>query len=151
MKYVITGGAGRISGPITEKLLGAGHLVTIIGRDASKLAKLKEKGAVIAEGSVEDPSFLAFAFSGADVAYLMIPPNFQTEDFREYQHRVGQNYIAALKSAGIRKVVFLSSIGAHMGTGSGPVDGLSGSEERRVGKCVRLDGGAGVQARLKRH
>jgi uncharacterized protein YbjT (DUF2867 family) len=129
MKYVITGGAGRISGPLTEKLLGTGHLVTVIGRDASKLGNLKEKGAVIAAGSVEDPSFLAFAFSGADAAYLMIPPNFQTDDFREYQHLVGQNYIAALKSSGIRKVVFLSSIGAHMGKGSGPVDGLSDFEQ----------------------
>jgi len=129
MKYVITGGAGHISGPLTEKLLDAGHKITVIGRDASHLAKLKEKGAEAAIGSVEDASFLTSAFNGADVAYLMIPPNFQTGDFRGYQRVVGQNYITALKSAGIRKVVFLSSVGAHMGKGSGPVDGLSDFEQ----------------------
>ncbi len=128
MKYVITGGSGHISGPLTEKLLSAGHQVTLIGRDASKLEKYKAKGAVIAEGSIEDSQFLQGAFRGADAAYLMIPPNNGVEDFRGYQHRTGQNYIDALRSAGIRKVVFLSSIGAHMGKGSGPVDGLADFE-----------------------
>ena len=129
MKYVITGGSGHISGPLTEKLLSAGQQVTLIGRKASKLESFREKGALIAEGSVEDAAFLQKAFNGADAAYLMIPPNQEAEDFRGYQHRVGQNYIAALRSAGIKKVVFLSSIGAHMGKGSGPVDGLSDFEQ----------------------
>ncbi len=129
MKYVITGGSGHISGPLTEKLLSAGHQVTLIGRDAAKLEKYKAKGAVIAAGSIEDARFLQSAFSGADAVYLMIPPNHEVEDFRGYQHRVGRNYIAVLKSAGIRKVVFLSSIGAHMGKGCGPVDGLADFEQ----------------------
>ena len=82
MKYVITGGSGHIAGPLTEKLLSAGHVVTLVGRDASKLEKYREKGALVAAGSLEDASFLVSAFSGADAAYLMIPPNYTVEDFR---------------------------------------------------------------------
>ena len=37
MKYVITGGSGNISGPLVEKLLKAGHQVTVIGRKREHL------------------------------------------------------------------------------------------------------------------
>ena len=58
MKYVITGGAGHISKPLTEKLLAAGHAVTVIGRNAENLKELVAKGAKAAIGSVEDVQFL---------------------------------------------------------------------------------------------
>ena len=66
MKYVITGGAGHISKPITEALLKAGHQVKVIGRNAEHLSELKAKGVETAIGSVEDPAFVAQAFAGAD-------------------------------------------------------------------------------------
>ena len=44
MNYVITGGAGHISRPLTETLLNAGHEVTVIGRTAEKLQPLVDKG-----------------------------------------------------------------------------------------------------------
>lgn len=139
MKYLITGGAGHTSGPLTEKLLKAGLQVTLIGRDSSKLKKYAESGATIAAGSVEDPAFLEKAFSGADAAYLMLPPNMQVEDFRAYQKAVSHNYIQALKSAGIKKVVVLSSIGAHMINGAGPVDGLAYFEQLITKELPEVD------------
>jgi uncharacterized protein YbjT (DUF2867 family) len=45
MKYVITGGAGHISRPLTETLLDAGQQVTVIGRSSEHLRALTEKGA----------------------------------------------------------------------------------------------------------
>ncbi len=128
MKYVITGGAGNISQPLTEKLLNAGHQVTVIGRAAEKLQPLTDKGAIAAIGSVEDESFLNATFAGADAVYLMIPPNFSVANWRHFQNLVASNYIAALEANGIQKVVVLSSVGAHMGNGAGPVDGLADLE-----------------------
>ena len=129
MKYIITGAAGHISGPLTEKLLEANHEVTLIGRDAGKLEKYRENGAKIAAGSVDDAAFLEGVFRGADAAYLMIPQNPETDDFRGFQQRVAENYVQALKTNGIKKVVVLSSIGAHMGKGAGPVDGVAYLEQ----------------------
>jgi len=125
MKYVLTGGAGHITQPVAEKLLAAGHIVTVIGRDAAKLKPLTEKGATAAVGSVEDRAFLTQAFAGADAVYLMIPPNFGVTDWLGYQQQVADNFIEAIKANDIRKTVVLSSIGAHMITGAGPVDGLA--------------------------
>jgi uncharacterized protein YbjT (DUF2867 family) len=129
MKYVITGGAGHISSPLAQKLLDAGHEVTVIGRSAEKLQSLVSKGAKAAIGSVEDAAFVADTFAGADGVYAMIPPNFVTDNFRHYQNTVARNYTDAIIANGIKKVVVLSSIGAHMGNGAGPVDGLADFED----------------------
>lgn len=130
MKYVVTGGAGHITKPFAEKLLAAGHEVTVIGRDAAKLQSLVEKGAKAAVGSVEDPSFLTTAFTGADAVYLMIPPNFGVTDWLGYQKKVADYFVQAVKLNQIKKVVVLSSVGAHMRKGAGPVDGLAYLEQQ---------------------
>ncbi|XVJ67821.1 MAG: NAD(P)H-binding protein [Lacibacter sp.] len=130
MKYVVTGGAGHITKPLVEKLLAAGHEVTVIGRDAAKLQSLVEKGAKAAVGSVEDPSFLTNAFAGADAVYLMIPPNFGVTDWLGYQKKVADYFVQAVKLNQIKKVVVLSSVGAHMRKGAGPVDGLAYLEQQ---------------------
>jgi uncharacterized protein YbjT (DUF2867 family) len=46
MKYVITGGAGNISKPLTEKLLNADHDVTVIGRNAENIRSLTDTSVV---------------------------------------------------------------------------------------------------------
>jgi uncharacterized protein YbjT (DUF2867 family) len=130
MKYVITGGAGNISMPLAEALLAAGHHVTIIGRSAENLKPLTDKGAKAAVGSLEDGVFVTSTFKEADAVYLMIPPNFAATGWREYQNQVADIYVNALKENGIKYAVVLSSVGAHMGNGAGPVDGLSDLEKK---------------------
>lgn len=130
MKYVVTGGAGHITKPLTEKLLAAGHEVTVIGRDAARLHSLVEKGAKAAVGSVEDPGFLSQTFAGADAVYLMIPPNFTVADWMGYQKKVADFFVQAIKINRIQKVVVLSSVGAHKRKGAGPVDGLAYLEQQ---------------------
>ncbi|MBX9781864.1 MAG: NAD(P)H-binding protein [Chitinophagaceae bacterium] len=131
MNYVLTGGAGHITKPVAEQLLNAGHRVTIISRNADNVKDLVAKGAAVATGSVEDAAFLKEAFKGADAVYLMIPPNFVPEGgWRTYQNKVTDNYINAITSNNIKKIVVLSSVGAHMGNGAGPVDGLADLEKK---------------------
>jgi uncharacterized protein YbjT (DUF2867 family) len=123
MKYVITGGAGHISKPLTERLLASGHDVTVIGRNEKNLASLTEKGAKAAIGTVEDVVFLKAAFAGADAVYTMVPPQYAAESLDAYQ-RVGAKYAEAIKANNIQYAVNLSSVGAHMREGCGPVSGL---------------------------
>ena len=129
MNYVITGGAGHISKPLAETLIAAGHQVTIIGRNAANLQELVAKGAKAAIGSVEDVAFLSATFKGADGLYLMIPPNYGTTDLKGAITQVGKNYAAALKASPVKHVVVLSSIGAHLPDGTGPITGLHRTEQ----------------------
>lgn len=131
MKYVLTGGAGHITKPAAEQLLAAGHKVVIISRNAANMAELAAKGAGTAIGSVEDEAFVKNAFSGADAVYLMVPPDFSnTGSLREFQNKVADIYVNAIKANNIKNVVLLSSVGAHMGNGAGPIDGLAGLERK---------------------
>ncbi len=125
MKYVITGSLGHISKPLVERLIKDGHEVTVVTSSAARTEAIEALGARAAVGSVEDAAFVSSSFAGADAVYLMIPPNFAVTDWLRYQQQVADHYVAAIRANNIKYVVQLSSIGAHLGKGAGPVDGLA--------------------------
>lgn len=128
--YAITGATGNTGRRIAETLLENGKRVRVIGRNADRMQSLVDKGAVAFLGSLEDKSFLSDAFHGVTAAYVMIPPDYQTEDLRAYQNQVGEAITAALIQANVRYVVNLSSLGAHLPEGTGPILGLHDQEQR---------------------
>lgn len=129
MKYVVTGSLGNISKPLAEKLVAAGHDVTVVSSKAEKAAQIEEIGAKAAIGSVEDVVFLTKAFIDADVVYTMVPPYFGASDWKKHIAGIGENYAEAIKASGVKNVVNLSSMGAHMPEGCGPVSGLYFAEK----------------------
>ena len=124
MKYVITGGAGNISRPIVEKLLTSGAEVSVIGRNQEYLKPLIDKGAKPLIGSVTDVSFLTKAFAGADAVYSMVPPIWEVDDWKGYIGSIGENFAKAITANKVKYVVNLSSVGAHLPDGTGPLVGL---------------------------
>ena len=123
MKIIITGSLGHISKPLAKELVQKGHSVTVISSNPNKQKEIEAIGAVAAIGSIEDLSFLAKTFTGADAVYTMLPP-FKFEenpnlDAREEARRLTTNYVTAIQQSGVKKVVHLSSIGAHTDKGNG--------------------------------
>ena len=122
MKITITGSLGNISKPLAQELVQKGHQVTVITSDVEKQTAIEAFGAKAAIGSVEDAAFLTNAFTGADAVYCMIPranyfdPNL---DLDAFTRKIGNNYAEAIKKSGVKRVVFLSSIGAHLEQNSG--------------------------------
>jgi len=122
MKITITGSLGNISKPLTQELVQKGHQVTVISSSVEKQAEIEALGASAAIGSVEDAAFLTKAFTGADAVYCMIPranyfdPNL---DLDAFTRKIGNNYAEAIQKSGVKRVVFLSSIGAHLEQNSG--------------------------------
>ena len=127
--YTITGATGNIGHRITEDLLDAGHKVRAVARNVEKLQTLVDKGAEAFSGSLEDTEFLARAYQGSDAVFAMTPPNPQSNDFRAFQNDIAKSHISAIKSAGLKYVVALSSIGAHLTEGAGIVQGLNDFEQ----------------------
>jgi len=123
MKITITGSLGNISKPLAKQLIKAGHQLTIISSNAEKVAAIEALGATAAIGLVTDVDFLTKAFTGADAVYTMVPPNFGASNYREYVGSIGKNYAEAVAKAGVSRVVNLSSIGAHLNAGTGPIAG----------------------------
>lgn len=125
MNLVLTGAAGNITKPLALKLLAEGHAVTIIGRNAENLKPLVDQGATAATGHMEDEAFLTAAFNGADAVHTMLPVPYHAADWVTYGQQIGQNYASALRTNGIKKVVNLSTYGAHRREGIGPVNSIA--------------------------
>lgn len=130
MKYVITGSLGHISRPLVAGLVKAGNEVTVITSQPERLKEIESLGARGLAGSVEDFAFVSAALKGADAVYLMIPPNTAAPQYRVYQKKVADNYARAVAENGIRFAVSLSSIGAHLENGAGPIDGVAYLERK---------------------
>ena len=79
-------------------------------------------GATAAIGTIEDIDFLTTSFASADSVYTMIPPdNFfdLSLELKTYYGRIASNYFKAIEQAGVKRLVHLSSIGAHLDKESG--------------------------------
>ena len=124
MKFTVTGSLGNISKPLVQTLIAAGHQVTVISSDPKRAADIEALKATAAIGSVDDIAFLTNAFKGADAIYTMVPPNFGATNWKDYIGSIGRNYAEAIKQAGVKYVVNLSSVGAQLKEGAGPVSGL---------------------------
>ena len=124
MKIIVTGSLGHISRPLVEKLTAAKHDVTVISSNADRKEEIEALGAKASIGSVGDLAFVTETFKGADAVYTMVPPTFSASDWKQHIAGVGKIYAQAIAAAGVKNVVNLSSIGAHMPEGCGPVSGL---------------------------
>lgn len=124
MKIIVTGSLGNISRPLTEELVRKGHNVTVISSKKDNRSNIEQLGAKAAIGQLEDAAFLTTTFKGADAAYCMVPPNYENvSDPVEYYEKVGNSYIQAIKQSGVKRIVQLSSYGAHLDKGTGPILG----------------------------
>ena len=134
--YVVLGASGNTGSVVASSLLSRGQKVRVVGRSADRLKDLASQGAEIAVADVADAPALTRAFKGADSAYVLIPPDPTSQDFRAYQDRVSDAIVTALQNAGVKNVVSLSSIGADKASGTGPVTGLYNFEQ----KLNQIDG-----------
>ena len=122
--YIILGATGNTGSIIAENLLKAGKQVIVVGRDAAKLQKFKDQGATLAIGDLSDVNFLTNTFKGAKAVYTLIPPSWVVSDWRQYMINTATTITIALAKSGVENVVNLSSQGAHLPEGAGPVSGL---------------------------
>jgi len=129
MKITITGSLGNISGPLAAALVKAGHQVTVVSSSENRKAEIEALGATAAIGSVEDVEFLTGPFKGADVVYTMVPQQHDSDDYKGFIRATAQNLADAIKAAGVTHIVNLSSIGAHLPSGTGPIAGMHDAEE----------------------
>jgi uncharacterized protein YbjT (DUF2867 family) len=128
--YVVLGASGNTGHVVAKNLLARGQKVRVVGRDAARLQALAAEGAEIFVGDVTDTRAMAKAFRGAETAYVMIPPNLTSNDYRSYQERAVDAIATAVRHAGVKNVVSLSSIGADKASGTGPVVGLHNLEQK---------------------
>ncbi|WP_394774189.1 NAD(P)H-binding protein [Flavobacterium sp.] len=129
MKITISGSLGNIGKPLTTKLIASGHDVTVITSNNDRVEAIEALGAKAAVGLVGDAAFLKNAFTNADAVFAMTPPNIGGSNVIANTINAGKAFAAAINAAGVKRVVMLSSIGADLSGGNGPIAGLYNIEK----------------------
>ncbi|PTT03031.1 NAD-dependent dehydratase [Pedobacter sp. HMWF019] len=125
MNIILTGSLGNIGKPLTETLVSNGHTVTVISSNTKRQKDIEQLGAKAAIGKLQDVDFLTETFKGADIVYLMetmeaVGDMFdKAVDFIGDITKIGENYKEAVQRSGVKKIIHLSSIGAHTNKGTG--------------------------------
>lgn len=128
--YAILGATGHVGSVIANSLLGKGEKVRVVGRDRGRLEKFVRKGGEAVTANVTDAAALTKALARVRAAFLMIPPNMTSQDYRADQELASDAIASAVQESGLQYAVFLSSIGAHAPAGTGPIAGLHAAEEK---------------------
>lgn len=123
MKIVISGSLGNVGKPLAERLV-SDHDITVISSNKDRRAAIEAIGATPAIGSVLDAGFLKATFRNADTIFAMTPPQIAASSIVATTIDAGKAFAAAVKEAGVKRLVMLSSIGADVPHGTGPVTAL---------------------------
>jgi uncharacterized protein YbjT (DUF2867 family) len=106
---VVVGATNEVGKEVARALTGQGHIVRGVARSLGV--------------ALDDADALVSAFSGADSAYVMIPFDITAPDLHRFEDEIGARLAAAIAHSGVRRVVLLSGLNAHlrMGTSLGAV------------------------------
>lgn len=128
--YVIAGVSGNTGSVVATTLLAAGQPVRVIVRDAAKGEPWRARGAEVAVADLADQAALTRALTGATGAYLLLPPPgwTQTGIAADRQAKTAA-LLGAVRAARPGHVVLLSSVGADLAGGTGPIQYLHPVEQ----------------------
>ena len=122
MKITVTGSLGYISKPLTQELVKKGHSVNVISSKPERKKDIEALGAKAGIGTMKDADFLTSSFAGSDAVYCMLALDGFTDpklSIKEQAKKVASNYAQAIQQSGVKRVVYLSSVGAHTDKGNG--------------------------------
>lgn len=122
--YVIAGVTGHVGSVVARELIAKGKKVRVIVRNAAKAEAYSKQGAEAAVGSLDDQPFLTATLRGATAFFTLLPPNYGAPEPYAAQCQVSDVIAQAVKAAKVPRVVMLSSVGADLDKGTGPIKGL---------------------------
>ena len=122
--FVVAGVTGHTGKVVAETLLAQSLPVRVIVRDAKKGEAWKARGAEVAIAEIKDVNAMTQALHGASGVYLLSPPAMEITDISKHSSEVAGALKAAINESGVKHVVFLSSIAAHLPSGTGPIVGV---------------------------
>jgi uncharacterized protein YbjT (DUF2867 family) len=121
---VVAGVTGHVGSVAADSLLAKGQKIKVLVRNADKGESWSKKGAEVAVGTLEDQASLTGALRGASAFFTLLPPNYQAADFFVSQRVTSDSIAGAVKASGVPYVVLLSSVGADLASGNGPIKGI---------------------------
>jgi uncharacterized protein YbjT (DUF2867 family) len=115
------GVSGNTGGATARSLLEMSVPVRAVVRDPAKGEPWAARGAEIAVADLADPAALSEAFEGVAAAYVLNPPAYALPDLFARAEELARSIAEAARRSRLPRLVVLSSIGAHLRSGTGNI------------------------------
>jgi uncharacterized protein YbjT (DUF2867 family) len=135
--FVISGVTGNTGSIVAQALLDKGKDVRVIVRSEEKGKVWQDKGAEVVVADLFDINAMTTALTGAENAYLLLPPDLTHDDFLGSRKILAENLIKAIEGSKIERVTILSSVGAQRKDKTGPIRTVSYFESLLKDKPVK--------------
>ena len=131
---LLTGATGYVGGRLLRRLEESGRSVRCMVRRPETLSGRAAPQTEVVYGDVLDPGSLDEALAGVKTAYYLVHSMTASRPFADADRRGAENFAAAARSRGVRRIVYLG--------GLGPEHDLSVHLESRheVGRILRESG-----------
>ena len=138
MKIAVTTPTGNIGNKVANLLLERKCDVRVIARHPEKVKDLASRGAQVIAGEHSDPAVVEQAVRGADALFWLTPSQMTAHDPLGTARRMAEAGASIIRQHPELHVVQLSSAGAFLPSGTGPIVGLYETEEkfRAAGKNI---------------
>ena len=104
-KVVIIGATGSLAQYVIESIKELQHIeLSLFVRNKSRLSKSATEGCVVTEGDATNFNDVKNAIAGQDIVYVNLAGNLEV---------MAKNIVKAMKEAGVRRIVAISSIGIY--------------------------------------
>jgi NAD(P)H dehydrogenase (quinone) len=128
--FAVLGATGQTGKIVVEALHARGMPLRAVSRDPARSPLASKSGIGTFAADVMDRDSLAAAFKGVTAAFVMLPPFVTAEDSIAQARVASGSIVSAIQASDIKRVVALSSGGAHLANGSGIIRTLYELEHR---------------------
>ncbi|WP_099025239.1 NAD(P)H-binding protein [Mycolicibacterium palauense] len=114
VRCLVTGATGYIGSRLVPRLLAGGHEVRALARTPDKLRAAPWRDRIeVARGDLgdlDDTDSLRAAFADVDVVYYLVHSMGTADDFAAAEGRAAHNVVAAARTAGVSRLVYLGGL-----------------------------------------
>ncbi len=136
---LVIGASGFVGRHLVRLLLAGGQQVRCMARDPERVQDLVDAGGEVVQGDILDPASVVQALESVRAVYICIHtlspqgPNSAGRDFMGVEKSGLQNIVDACRTAGVRRVVYVTSIGIAADAPSAWVRGRHVTEQLLFG------------------
>ncbi len=112
---LLTGATGYVGGRLLRVLEAEGRRVRCLARRPEFLRDRVAPTTEVAQGDVLDADSLGRAMAGATAAYYLVHSMGSFGDFEVEDRQAAENFAAAARAAGVRRIIYLGGLGDARG------------------------------------
>lgn len=132
---LVIGASGFVGRHLARRLLADGRRVRCLARNVARIQDLGDAGCEVVQGDIGEPASVAQALESVQAAYICIHtlspqgPRAAGQDFMDVERTGLQNIVDGCRTTGVRRLVYVTSIGVAPDATSAWVRGRAQTEQ----------------------